>query len=123
MRTSPRWVRALFEFADKNEDGTLIESEIIAMARRLNMSAEAVAVFLKNLEDSKQIGLDLERFSAVWRHVENRGEIEEVFERFSSNQIYLTEDDWNLFLSIQGEVSHQNSCKWFRLHIDGAMQH
>ena len=52
MRTSPRWVRALFEFADKNEDGTLIESEIIAMARRLNMSAEAVAVFLKNLEVS-----------------------------------------------------------------------
>ena len=33
------------------------------------------------VQDSKQIGLDLERFSAVWRHVENRGEIEEVFER------------------------------------------
>eukprot|EP00117_Sycon_ciliatum_P002292 scpid6074/ scgid2199/ 1-phosphatidylinositol 4,5-bisphosphate phosphodiesterase eta-2; Phosphoinositide phospholipase C-eta-2; Phosphoinositide phospholipase C-like 4; Phospholipase C-eta-2 len=124
MRTSPRWVRALFEFADKNEDGTLIESEIIAMARRLNMSAEAVAVFLKNLEDSKQIGLDLERFSAVWRHVENRGEIEEVFERFSSNQIYLTEDDWNLFLSIQGEekgISLEDAILKYEPYLDEAM--
>ena len=34
---TPRWLRDLFEDADKNRDGTLDLKEVVAMLRRLNV--------------------------------------------------------------------------------------
>ena len=71
---TPRWLRDLFEEADRNGDGTLDLKEVVAMLRRLN-----VGVSKKVIKRKFEVGLDQscdQSCDSGLFEVEREGEIE-----------------------------------------------
>lgn len=94
------WLEECFGKSDKNRDRVLDKDEIVGLLKSLNVSSE-VAKDMKERAKTQKLGID--DFVALYKEFSERKELEELFDKYSSDGTTMDISELSEFFQIEQE--------------------